>query len=197
MNEHEVVAEVEREVRRHGVRDTLILISPGPYLREPSDRVFEREDLTLFSLELAGPSGYWVELGGVCAFTEPGSADARLYACCLDTFERGRQLLRTGARAADVAAALRQTLQAWGYEAGIWGGHGIGLDVGEVPQLVQTDDSTLEAGMTFGFHPHIIDPASGHAAYIADTLLVSESGGVGLSRTARTLHILPSKESSR
>jgi len=75
-----------------------------------------------------------------------------------------------------VAAALLDAFRSSGHKAGIWGGHGIGLDTVEKPRLTAADDAVITEGMAFGFHPHVIDAAGRHGAYIADTVIITPDG---------------------
>jgi Xaa-Pro aminopeptidase len=125
------------------------------------------------------------------AFGQVSQADERLFRCCQDTFEQALRLLRPNSQPADIASQLSTSFSSWGYQAGIWGGHGIGLDVLEQPRLLPTDSTLLQQGMAFGFHPHVVDSATNRGAYLADTLLVTPQGGVGLSAIPRELHVIP------
>src|SRR5438552_13032921 len=82
VSEFEIVGEVERVVRARGAGSTLFLTSQGPYLRSPSARKLQRGDFQMFSVELCGPSGYWVELGGMFAIGEIDDAAGSAYGAC-------------------------------------------------------------------------------------------------------------------
>jgi Xaa-Pro aminopeptidase len=180
VREFEIVGEVERVVRARGAGSTLILTSQGPYLRGPSARALRDGDFQMFSLELCGPSGYWVEVGGMLAIGGIADSAASVFEACQSAFDAGLNAIRVGQKCAKVADALLKSFQATGHKAGIWGGHGIGLDTLEKPRLTATDETTIAAGMAFGFHPHVIDSAGVHGAYIADTVIVTAEGPVRL-----------------
>jgi Xaa-Pro aminopeptidase len=176
VREFEIVGEVERVVRARGAGETLILTSEGPYLRSPSARALRHGDFQMFSVELCGPSGYWAELGGMFAIGDVDASAAAAHAACRQAFDAGLAALRVGQPCAAVAAALVESFRRSGHKAGIWGGHGIGLDTLEKPRLTAADASIITEGMAFGFHPHVIDAAGVHGAYIADTVIVTAEG---------------------
>ena len=176
VSEFELVGEVERVVRARGAGATLILTSQGPYLRSPGPRVLRRGDFQMFSVELCGPSGYWAELGGMLAIGGVDDASAAAYRAARTAFDAGMTAIRVGQKCSAVAAALTEAFQASGHKAGIWGGHGIGLDTLEKPRLTANDQTTIAEGMAFGFHPHVVDASGVRGAYIADTLVVTSGG---------------------
>jgi Xaa-Pro aminopeptidase len=175
--ETELFAEIDAVGRRRGVVSTIMLTSNGPYLREPTQRVMEEGDLQMVSIEIAGPTGYWIEFGGTLPIGGLTGRNARLLAAAESSFRAGVDALRVGARCNEVADALGRSLANAGYGAGIWGGHGIGLDTVEGPRLLPSDTSEIRENMVFGFHPHLIDQETGVSAYIANTVLAMPEGG--------------------
>jgi len=180
VQEFELVGEVERVVRARGAGATLILTSQGPYLRNPSARKLRLGDFQMFSVELCGPSGYWVEVGGMLAIGDVDKPAALAYEACQRAFDAGINGIRAGQKCATVASILVDSFKASNHKAGIWGGHGIGLDTLEQPRLTVADDTVISEGMVFGFHPHVVDSAGVRGAYIADTVIVTPDGPVRL-----------------
>ncbi|MDE3193816.1 MAG: aminopeptidase P family protein, partial [Chloroflexota bacterium] len=146
VSEFELVGEVEKVVRSRGAGSTLPLTSEGPYLRSPSARTLRKGDFQMFSVELCGPSGYWVELGGIIAVGGLGDEAATLYDAAQRALDAGLRAARVGARTSDVAKAIAAVFEASGVSAGIWGGHGIGLDTLEAPRLTASDTGTIVDG---------------------------------------------------
>ena len=187
----EIVGEVERILRGRGCYDTMILLSTGPYLREPGPTVFQEGDFVMFSIENAGPEGYWVERGGMFSLGPPSETARRLHGLCVQTLDEVAPLLTPGRQVADVADRVGTILREGGFDIGIWGGHGIGLDVLEPPILLPDEDRVLQEGTVIGFHPHVVDHDTGLGGYISDVFLVSEGGGEALSQTGHTLRVIP------
>jgi Xaa-Pro aminopeptidase len=183
----EVVGEVERILRGSGSYDTMILLSTGPYLREPAAGAFEAGDVVMFSIELAGPEGYWVERGGTFCIGEPDEALLRLYRSCSDALNVAVSMLRPETKAGALADAVDETMTASGFKKGIWGGHGIGLDVLERPILLPESEDAIAKDSVIAFHPHVVDPDRARGAYISDTYFVSETGATGLAQIPHEL----------
>lgn len=186
----EIVGEVERVLRGQGCYDTMILLSAGPYLREPGPSIFKEGDFVMFSIELAGPDGYWVERGGMFSLGAPGGTAVRLHELCVRALEETARLLTPGRPAAEIARNVETTLLQGGFDLGIWGGHGIGLDVVEPPILLPDEAQLLQDGTAIGFHPHVVDHATGLGGYVSDVFLVREGGGEALSSSGHALRVV-------
>jgi Xaa-Pro aminopeptidase len=180
---------VERILRGSGAYDTMILLSAGPYLREPSTDSFRQGDFVMFSIELAGPEGYWVEKGGMFSLGEPSPTAERLFATCLNALEAAAAMMQPGNHAREVALAVQSVLDISGFAAGIWGGHGIGMDVLEPPILLPHVDDALEQSMTLGFHPHIVDAETRLGAYISDVYLVGPGSAEPLAQLPHEIRV--------
>lgn len=93
--------------------------------------------------------GYWADMGRMINVGPPSD----YWKECWDTigrgFEAATKIARPGIKAKDVWKAVNDTNE----EGGLMGfemyGHGIGFDVQEPPVLGATDETVLEAGMTF------------------------------------------------
>lgn len=186
----EIVGEVERILRGQGCYDTMILLSAGPYLREPGTAEFRGGDFVMFSIELAGPEGYWVERGGMFSLGTPSDTAVRLHELCVRALEETAQLLTPGRAAADIARNVETILLDGGFDLGIWGGHGIGLDVVEPPILLPDEEQLLQAGTAIGFHPHVVDHDTGLGGYVSDVFLVADGGGEALSHSGHALRVV-------
>jgi Xaa-Pro dipeptidase len=92
--------------------------------------------------------------------------------------EAGRAAATPGALARNVNAACRAPIEEAGLGAGFRHrmGHGIGLDVHELPFLSVEDDTPLEAGMTFTDEPSILVDGS-FGVRVEDVIVVEEAGG--------------------
>ncbi len=187
----EIVGEVERVMRGRGVYDTMILLSAGPYLREPADHVFREGDFIMFSIELAGPEGYWVEQGGMFMLGRPSERHEALFRVCNEATTIARQMLVPGGTVADISKRIEAVLKTGGFDIGIWGGHGIGLDVLELPLILPHDPGVLGEDMVIAIHPHVLDSQTDLGAYLSEVCVVTKQGGRRMSRLPHDIRVVP------
>ena len=154
----------------------------------PVDRVLERGEQLVFSFELVGRMGYWMEFARMVVFGEPTELQQRMNAAVIAGLEGGAAQMRPGKRPDEVQAAITSAVAAHGADCSYWSGHGIGQDVIEEPwlglEMVQdrTVPSTWELadGMVLANHPYAVDRGGQAVGYMADTFLVTARGRQGL-----------------
>jgi len=120
------------------------------------------------------------------------------YQACLDILEEVMAALRPGTKVNDVftrAAALAERL---GYADRFMNtgpaqvsfvGHGVGVELDEIPYLTAGSNLTIEAGMTLAVEPKIVFPGRGIVG-VEDTILVTTGDPEYLTFTPRELVIL-------
>ena len=92
--------------------------------------------------------------------------------------ESGRALV-PGARACDVFARMRREILAR-FPEGVFahhGGHGIGIDVAEDPQLIPSEQMPLESGAVLAVEPAVYFPGR-FGVRVEDVYAVTPAGGV-------------------
>ena len=164
----------------------------------PGDRVLRTGDTHIFSFELIGRRGYWVELARMIVLGEPGELQVRMNAAVTAGLEAGRGLMRPGKRPDQVQRAILDAVAAHRTWSSYWSGHGLGQDVIEEPwlglEIVQDRDVasawTLEEGMALSNHPYAVDLEERGIGYMSDTYLVREDGGQVLSKHALDLYVV-------
>jgi Xaa-Pro aminopeptidase len=164
----------------------------------PGDRVLRPGDVHIFSFELIGPMGFWVELARMIVLGEPSELQVRMNAAVAAGMEAGRTMMRPGKRPDEVQRAILDAVAAHGCWSSYWSGHGLGQDVIEEPwlglEIVQNRDVesawTLEEGMALSNHPYAVDLEERAIAYMADSYLVREDGGEILSRHGLDLYVV-------
>jgi Xaa-Pro aminopeptidase len=94
--------------------------------------------------------------------------------------------VRPGARAKDVDAVVRKLIKRAGYLRFLphGTGHGVGLEVHELPSLAPSSRDVLQEGMVVTVEPGIYVPEIG-GARIEDMVLVKSGGYEILTRTKR------------
>ncbi|MGZ9414615.1 aminopeptidase P family protein [Mycoplasma sp. 480] len=95
----------------------------------------------------------------------------------------GRQFVKPGIKASEVDKVCRDYIESKGYgEYFVHStGHGLGIDVHELPNVSSLSDFVLEEGMVITVEPGIYIEGFG-GARIEDDLLVTKEGSITLSR---------------
>jgi Xaa-Pro dipeptidase len=117
---------------------------------------------------------------------------------CLAILEEVATSLRPGVRAGDVFARAAALAGRLGYgdrfmntgpaQVGFVG-HGVGVELDEIPYLAAGSDMTIEAGMTLAVEPKIVFPGRGIVG-VEDTILVRAGDPEYLTSTPRELVVL-------
>ena len=145
--------------------------------RVPAQRVVDADDLLLYSLEIAGPGGYWVE------FSRPlirGKLSPRTQAMAEaypEALEAARKLMRAGELASSVHRAVAETFAKHGFALGHLSGHSIGSTMIEHPSIGAESDVALEENMILSLHPQVVDPDGRSCLYTQDTYRVGKAQG--------------------
>ena len=179
MSEWEATAIIDKELRARGARTTLVhLVAQRFFGQMGSSRRFAEGDLVTTMAELVSVDGYWVEIGGLFSFGEPSPEAASIAASCISFLDRGRELLKPGARASDVADGLIRSIRDAGGEPVVGLGHGVGLDEAP-PILAPSDEGIVKAGTSFSLHPSI--EIGDRSVAVANTFLIGQDGARALS----------------
>jgi Xaa-Pro dipeptidase len=182
----EIVAEMERAVRRQGADHAKYWMLSGPPTRwedtrldiKPHLRVLQEGDL-MASCSYVVYQGYW------CHGQRTGTLGAEskhlneIFKIARDAQDEGLNKMKAGARIADVAAAIRKTGEAQGFPLmGGRIGHGIGMDYSEQPvPLTESNDAAFESGMTCVIHAAYALPESGKMFVpLGDVCRITNSG---------------------
>ncbi|MBA4371102.1 MAG: hypothetical protein C0418_05955 [Coriobacteriaceae bacterium] len=191
--EREVAIEIEVHLLRAGSEGVPFppIVAAGPNAARPharpSDRRMGRGEPVIIDLG-ARVGGYCSDLTRTVV---AGTADGRvreLYAATLAAQEAGLAAVRAGVAAKDADAVAREVLGARGLaEAFGHGlGHGVGLEVHELPSMGARSREVLAAGMVVTVEPGVYLPAWG-GVRIEDLVAVEEGGCRLLSRAPKEL----------
>jgi Xaa-Pro aminopeptidase len=143
----------------------------------PGHRVVAADDLLLYSLEVTGAGGYWVEfsrplIGGRVSSRTQAMADVYPHA-----LEEARKLMRAGELASNVHRAVAQSFAKHGFALGHLSGHSIGATMLEYPAIGAKSDVELEENMIFSLHPQVVDTDGKVCLYTQDTYRIGKSEG--------------------
>ncbi|MBW6463737.1 MAG: Xaa-Pro peptidase family protein [Bacillota bacterium] len=149
---------------------------------EPGDRKLEKGDpLTIdFSVCYAY---YWSDCTRTFFLGQPDPRMEIIYKINLAAQEKAFGKIKPGVKIKELDIAARSFVEKAGYGKYYLHrtGHGIGLDVHELPNLHSVNEEYLEEGMTFTVEPGIYVPGLG-GVRIEDNVLVTADGVEILSR---------------
>lgn len=128
--------------------------------------------------------GYWGDSTRTYARTDEIAFASAVLSTILDEAAAG---LRPGRRVAEVYTAMHAAIteRLPGAIFPHHGGHGIGIGVGENPQIVPTEESLIEERMVFAIEPGAYWQGS-HGARVENTYVVHRSGAEIISSSANT-----------
>lgn len=156
----------------------------------PSDRRIEKGDMLTLDFG-ARKNGYDADMTRTIAFGEPKAEMKRIYETVLRAHLECEQMLRPGVICKEVDAHARRVIDDAGY-AGRFGhslGHGVGIDIHELPRLSMTCEDTLVPGHIVTVEPGIYVPGLG-GVRIEDTCVITEDGFRTLVNAPKELIIL-------
>jgi len=185
----DLMAAAESEFVRLGTgRQTMDMVlwghngaaSPEFRIPELSDPIRD-DDLLLYSLEVAGPGGYWVEFTRpLCRGSLAPDTQSMLDAYG-EYFDLARSTMKSGMTAHDVHRAVSKPFLDRGFGLGHVTGHSIGMTMIEHPRIGEGIEVELAEGMVISMHPHAISSDGQACMYMQDTWLIGADQGKLLS----------------
>jgi Xaa-Pro aminopeptidase len=193
--EKEVVAKAWEIARSKGILDGIAHISNRfpPFIHPPTNSVIRRDDIIKFSMEMAGPSGYWIELSAIFSFANPPREYMRAFETTKKAVEAIAALLKPGTRADEIPQAVERVFADDGWSEVnrvIWDAHGIGLDVIEYPVLTRDNRAVLEENMVISVHPGLTVGKERLGIYIQDNFIVRPGGAKPQSAWKHGWHVI-------
>jgi Xaa-Pro dipeptidase len=154
------------------------------HFKVPGHRVVNSDDLLLYSLEITGAAGYWVELSRPLIRGRLGERTQRMAAIYSEALEAARLKMREGELASNVHSAAAEIFEKNGFALGHLSGHSIGLTMIEYPTIGAKSNVELQENMIFSFHPQVVDPNGEACLYTQDTYRVGKTEGENLTNLA-------------
>jgi Xaa-Pro aminopeptidase len=187
--EAEILAAAEELFVRHGTtRTTMNMVlsgrhgNAGPEFKHPDPvRPVEPDDLLLYSIEIAGPSGYWAEFARPICRAGLSPMTARIMEAYHECFERARRMLRAGNTAHDVHTDVFGAFDGLDVKAGHVTGHSIDMIMVAHPRIGEGIETVLEENMIISIHPHVVTTDDRYCLYMQETFRVTPDGGEQLS----------------
>lgn len=193
MRESEIGLELEVYMRTHGAEGIAFppIVASGPNSSRPhagvSERVVEPGDLVTLDFG-AKVHGYCSDMTRTVAIGAASSRQRQVYEAVLAANETGIAAVRAGVPGTTIDAAAREVLAA--RELGEYFmhglGHGVGLEVHELPSVSARGRESVPAGSVITIEPGCYLPGFG-GVRIEDLVLVEESGCRVLSSAPKHL----------
>ena len=147
------------------------------HFKVPGTRAVAAGDLMLYSLEITGAGGYWVEFSRPLLRGTPSETTQRMADAYPHALETARRLMRAGELASNVHRAVADTFAKYGFSLGHLSGHSIGTTMIEYPAIGARSDVPLEENMIFSLHPQVVDQDGKVCLYTQDTYRIGKHEG--------------------
>lgn len=151
------------------------------HFKVPANRPVAADDLLLYSLELAGAAGYWVEFSRPLIRGKISARTAAMAGIYPEAREAARKKMREGELASAVHHAAAEIFQKGGFGLGHLSGHSIGTTMLEYPAIGAESRVELRENMIFSFHPQVVDADGKVCLYTQDTYRVGKTEGENLA----------------
>lgn len=197
MTEREVDLEMEFYMRRHGATSSSFdtIVASGERSAMPhgvaSERVIAGNELITFDFG-ALLDGYCSDLTRTIAIGDPDPKLKEIYDIVLEAQLHTLQNIKPGMTGREADALARDIITKYGYgdNFGHSTGHGLGMEVHEMPRLSKLSDDVLKPGMVVTVEPGIYLPGLG-GVRIEDDIVITETGIVILTHSSKDFTVLP------
>jgi Xaa-Pro dipeptidase len=147
------------------------------HFKVPGLRAVAADDLLLYSLEITGAGGYWVEFSRPLLRGRPSATTQRMADAYPHALEEARKLMRDGELASNVHRVVSDTFAKHGFKLGHLSGHSIGTTMIEHPAIGAKSDVPLRENMIFSLHPQVVDQDGKVCLYTQDTYRIGKTEG--------------------
>ncbi|MCT7787447.1 MAG: aminopeptidase P family protein, partial [Lactobacillus iners] len=160
----------------------------------PTLNTIKPNQLVLFDLGTMH-NGYASDSSRTVAYGEPSAKEKEIYEIDREAQQAAIDAARPGMTAGELDAVARDIITKAGYgEYFIHRlGHGIGMSVHELPQIMSGNDFILQEGMCFSIEPGIYIPNVG-GVRIEDCGVLTNEGFKTFTKTDKQLRYIPVKE---
>lgn len=191
--EVEVALELERYMRAHGADDKSfdIIVASGVRSAMPhgvaSQKFVEKGELVTLDFG-AQIGGYHADMTRTVAVGKPSDAHVKMYEMVLEAQVKALNAVAPHKDGKDIDGVARAVFQQadMGQYFSHSLGHGVGLEIHELPSLSHLRSFTLEPGMTATIEPGVYIPGDA-GVRIEDLVVVTEDGFELLSHSDKTL----------
>jgi len=191
VRERDLALEIEFQFRRHGEVAFDSIVASGENAAKPhagfSDRKLRKGDALTFDIGCR-IHGYCSDMTRTVFVGKAPAELRKVYEIVHEAQRRALETIRPGiaAKAADAAARDYITEKGYGKQFGHSLGHGVGIEVHEMPTLAATSKETLAPGDVVTVEPGIYLPGVG-GVRIEDMVHVTRTGYANLTRSPKRL----------
>ncbi len=191
VRERDLALEIEFQFRRHGEVAFDSIVASGPNAAKPhagfSDRKLKKGDALTFDIGCR-LHGYCSDMTRTVFVGKAPDELRRVYEIVHEAQRRALDTIKPGitAKAADAAARDYITKQGFGKQFGHSLGHGVGIEVHEIPTLAATSKEKLVPGDVVTGEPGIYLPGTG-GVRIEDLVHITRTGYTNLTRSPKRL----------
>ncbi len=191
IRETELAAEIDYRMKRAGAEgpsfETIVASGPRsawPHAR-PSSKRIEKNELVVLD-QGAILRGYCSDMTRTVFLGRPPKKVRQLYSAVLEAQEAAKLAVRPGVEAEAVDRAARKLLHNRGFASYFTHstGHGLGLEVHEMPRLGRGERTLLEEGMVVTVEPGVYLEGFG-GIRIEDDVVVTSNGAQVLTSASR------------
>lgn len=193
MTEKELAARLEYYMRSLGSEgvsfDTIVASGHRSALPHgaPTDKVVEVGDFVTFDFG-ALYQGYHSDTTRTVVMGMANSWHRELYTVVQEAQYRGLKAAKPGITGKELDAEIREYIESRGYgkyfNHGL--GHGVGLEIHELPNINSRGDIVLQEGMVFSIEPGVYIQGRG-GVRIEDTVVLTKEGAHSLTALKKTL----------
>ena len=193
MTEKELAARLEYYMRSLGSEgvsfDTIVASGHRSALPHgaPTDKAVEVGDFVTFDFG-AVYNGYHSDTTRTVVMGMANSWHREVYTVVQEAQYRGLKAAKPGITGKELDAEIRKYVESRGYgkyfNHGL--GHGVGLEIHELPNINSRGDTVLQEGMVFSIEPGVYIPGRG-GVRIEDTVVLTKEGAHSLTALKKTL----------
>ncbi len=193
MRERDLAAEIDRHMRRLGAEkpsfETIVAAGERSALphAHPTAGILQPQQLVLIDMG-AFQNGYASDMTRMLFFGAPDAKVKRLYRAVLEAQLAAIDAVRPGVTTAYIDRQARRVLKAYQLDRAFVHstGHGLGLEIHELPRIGRKDKTKLAAGMAITIEPGVYLQGFG-GIRIEDTVVVTAHGCEVLTPTGKEL----------
>jgi Xaa-Pro aminopeptidase len=183
MYEYELAAEMEYAMRFAGAEDDFGMLTASDHshcAHPPQDRKIQPGDIIIAEITPALQS-HFIQLCRTVVVGRASPLVREKFAILEEIMEKCLEKVRPGGKVGEIAQVMNQVFSAYGYEKYCRPpymrvrGHGLGLWSIPFAEVVDDNETVIEAGTSFVVHPNQYIPETGYLM-LGDTVWVEENG---------------------